>query len=142
MFDKALSSEAKVAIDRNLTVFLLFRCIHITDVGIAAIACGCPDLETMNTAYCDKVTNTSLESLSKCLKLKALEIRGCPGVSSVGLSAIAQRCRQLIMLDIKKCHNIKDTGMLPLAQFSQNLKQVTLISHILLVGVLKVTLDQ
>lgn len=96
-------------------------------MGIEAIAHGCPDLEMINTAYCDKVTDASLESLSKCLRLKALEIRGCPGVSSVGLSAIALGCRQLMMLDIKKCHHINDVGMVPLAQFSQNLKQVTLV---------------
>ncbi|WJZ89184.1 hypothetical protein VitviT2T_008418 [Vitis vinifera] len=108
----------------KLTEIDLYRCICITDVGIEAIAHGCPDLEMINTAYCDKVTDASLESLSKCLRLKALEIRGCPGVSSVGLSAIALGCRQLMMLDIKKCHHINDVGMVPLAQFSQNLKQI------------------
>lgn len=96
-------------------------------MGIAAIADGCPDLEMINTAYCDKVTDASLESLSKCLRLKALEIRGCPGVTSVGLSAIAQGCRQLTMLDIKKCHNINDNGILQLAQFSKNLMRVTIL---------------
>ena len=96
-------------------------------MGIAAIAHGCPDLEMINTAYCDKVTDASLESLSKCLRLKALEIRGCPGVSSVGLSTIAQGCRQLTMLDIKKCQNITDLGILQLAQFSKKLLQVTFL---------------
>ncbi|GMJ14842.1 Regulation of Atalmt1 Expression 1 [Hibiscus trionum] len=104
----------------------LYRSIAISDAGIAAIADGCPALEMINIAYNDKITDNSLTSLSKCRVLKALEIRGCLGVSSIGLSAIAVGCKQLTVLDIKKCFNINDNGMLLLAQFSQNLKQINL----------------
>ncbi|XP_017983212.1 PREDICTED: F-box/LRR-repeat protein 3 isoform X2 [Theobroma cacao] len=109
-----------------LTELDLYRSMAISDAGIAAVADGCPALEMINIAYNGKVTDNSLISLSKCLMLKALEIRGCPGVSSIGLSAIAVGCKQLTVLDIKKCFNINDNGMLPLAQFSQNLKQINL----------------
>lgn len=111
----------------DINVFLFCRSMAISDAGIAAVADGCPALEMINIAYNGKVTDNSLISLSKCLMLKALEIRGCPGVSSIGLSAIAVGCKQLTVLDIKKCFNINDNGMLPLAQFSQNLKQVLYI---------------
>ncbi|XVF68431.1 hypothetical protein PTKIN_Ptkin11bG0002300 [Pterospermum kingtungense] len=104
----------------------LYRSMAISDMGIAAIADGCPALEMINMAYNDKITDYSLISLSKCLMLKSLEIRGCPGVSSIGLSVIAVGCKQLTVLDIKKCFNVNDNGMLPLAQFSQNLKQINL----------------
>ncbi|XP_022729409.1 F-box/LRR-repeat protein 3-like isoform X2 [Durio zibethinus] len=104
----------------------LYRSIEISDAGIAAIGDGCPALEMINIAYNDKITDNSLISLSKCSMLKALEIRGCPGISSIGLSAIAVGCKQLAVLDIKKCFNINDNGMLPLAQFSQNLQQINL----------------
>lgn len=119
----------------DIFVILLYRSLAITDVGIAAVAVGCPALEMINIAYNDKVTDASLRSLSRCFSLKALEIRGCPRVSSEGLSAIAVGCRQLKVLDIKKCFNINDNGMLPLAQFSQNLKQVLCLSKSL--GTLK-----
>ncbi|KAK4606805.1 hypothetical protein RGQ29_000871 [Quercus rubra] len=104
----------------------LYRSSGITDEGITAIAHGCPALEMINIAYNDKITDTSLISLSKCMLLKALEIRGCHSVSSVGLSAIVMECRQLMVLDIKKCTNINDNGMIPVAQFSKNLKQINL----------------
>lgn len=93
-------------------------------MGIAAIALGCPSLEVINIAYNSNVTDTSLVSLSKCLKLRALEIRGCLHISPVGLLSIAVSCRHLEMLDIKKCYKINDTGMIQLAKYSQNLKQV------------------
>ncbi|XP_022848917.1 F-box/LRR-repeat protein 3-like isoform X2 [Olea europaea var. sylvestris] len=104
----------------------LYRCISITDDGIAAVANGCPALESINMAHCDKVTDASLLSLSQCLQLKVLEIRGCPCVSSVGLSAVATNCKKLSILDIKKCCNIDDTGMISLARYSQYLKQINL----------------
>lgn len=97
-------------------------------MGIAKIACGCPTMEMINIAYNDKITDSSLISLSQCLRLKRLEIRGCPSVSTVGLSAIAGSCRQLEVLDIKKCFNINDNGMLALGQSCQNLRQVISLS--------------
>lgn len=104
----------------------LYRSTGITDRGIAATAEGCPVLEMINIAYNNKITDSSLKSLSKCLRLKALEIRGCCSISSIGLAAVAMGCKQLTVLDIKKCVNVDDDGMLPLAQFSHNLKQINL----------------
>lgn len=104
----------------------LYRCKNITDSGISAIARGCPDLEMINIAYCKGITDGSLISLSQCSRLNTLESRGCPLITSLGLTAIAVRCKQLSKLDIKKCCNIDDSGMTPLAYFSQNLRQINL----------------
>ena len=108
----------------NLNLYILFRCTGITDLGISAIARGCPDLEMINVAYCKEITDYSFRSLSKCSRLNTIESRGCPLITSLGLAAIAIGCKQLTKLDIKKCSNINDTGMIPLAHFSQNLRQV------------------
>ncbi|CAI9107096.1 OLC1v1006382C1 [Oldenlandia corymbosa var. corymbosa] len=111
---------------QNLTHLDLYRCTAVTDVGVMAVANSCIGLEMVNMSYCDKVTDSSLRSLSKCLRLKALEIRGCLRVSSGGLSSIAEGCKQLMLLDIKKCHNIDDTGMLLLSRYSQSLQQINI----------------
>ncbi|GAV76944.1 LRR_6 domain-containing protein [Cephalotus follicularis] len=110
----------------KLTELDLYRSAGITDSGISAIAHGCPDLEMINISYCTNVTDSSLISLSKCLSLNTLESRGCPLVTSLGLTAIAVGCKQLMKLDVKKCHYIDDAGMLTLAHFSQNLRQINL----------------
>ncbi|XP_019706567.1 F-box/LRR-repeat protein 3 [Elaeis guineensis] len=110
----------------KLQVLDLYRCTGITDMGISAIGLGCPVLRMINLAYCSDITDDSLRSLSKCLNLDTLEIRGCPQVSSVGISAIAVGCRQLTKLDVKKCYDINDDGMLSLGRFSQNLRQINL----------------
>ncbi|XP_012089748.1 F-box/LRR-repeat protein 3 [Jatropha curcas] len=135
-----ISDEGLAYIGRQcmkLTELDLYRSAGITDSGILAIASGCPDLEMINISYCKDITDSSLISLSKCVRLNTFESRGCPLISSLGLSAIAVGCRQLIKLDIKKCHNIDDAGMLPLAHFSQNLKQINLsYSSVMDVGLL------
>ncbi|KAG8374464.1 hypothetical protein BUALT_Bualt11G0134900 [Buddleja alternifolia] len=104
----------------------LYRSAGITDSSILAIARGCPGLEMINIAYCKFITDCSLMSLSKCSKLNTIENRGCPLITSLGLTSVAMGCKQLSKLDIKKCHNIDDAGMIPLAHFSQNLKQINL----------------
>ncbi|GKV06133.1 hypothetical protein SLEP1_g18060 [Rubroshorea leprosula] len=104
----------------------LYRSSGITDLGILEIARGCSDLEMINIAYCKEITDASFLSLSKCSQLRTFESRGCPLITSFGLTAIAVGCKQLTKLDIKKCHNIDDAGMLQLAHFSQNLRQINL----------------
>ncbi|KAJ1264461.1 hypothetical protein BS78_08G002500 [Paspalum vaginatum] len=104
----------------------LYRCGGISDDGIIQIGQGCPMLESINLSYCTEITNRSLISLSKCAKLNTLEIRGCPRVSSTGLSEIAMGCRLLSKLDVKKCFEINDVGMLYLSQFSHSLHQINL----------------
>ncbi|KAL5133220.1 F-box/LRR-repeat protein 3 [Glycine soja] len=104
----------------------LYRSTGVDDLGISAIAGGCPGLEMINTSYCTSITDRALIALSKCSNLETLEIRGCLLVTSIGLAAIAMNCRQLSRLDIKKCYNIDDSGMIALAHFSQNLRQINL----------------
>ncbi|KAJ8533789.1 hypothetical protein K7X08_007113 [Anisodus acutangulus] len=110
----------------NLKELDLYRSAGISDLGILAIACGCTGLEMINIAYCNRITDGSFISLSKCSKLSTLESRGCPLVTSLALAAVAVGCKQLMTLDIKKCQNIDDAGMIPLAHFSPNLKQINL----------------
>lgn len=109
-------------------IILLDRSAGISDLGMLAVARGCVGLEMINIAYCNRITDGSFVSLSKCSKLNTLESRSCPFVTSFGLAAVAVGCKQLTKLDIKNCRNIDDAGMIPLAHFSLNLKQVTTVS--------------
>jgi F-box and leucine-rich repeat protein 2/20 len=91
---------------------------------VSEIARGCPNLEMINMGYCTNISDESLQCLSKCSRLKILEIRGCLRISSVGISAIAIGCPQLRKLDIKKCSEVNDAAMFSLAQYSHNLHRV------------------
>ena len=119
----------------KLTYIFCFRFGGLSDDGIIQIAQGCPMLECINLSYCTEITDRSLISLSKCAKLNTLEIRGCPMITSTGLSEIAMGCRLLSKLDIKKCFEINDVGMLYLSQFSHSLRQVSSFSPVTVTGI-------
>uniref|UniRef100_A0A7C9D5J3 F-box/LRR-repeat protein 15-like leucin rich repeat domain-containing protein n=1 Tax=Opuntia streptacantha TaxID=393608 RepID=A0A7C9D5J3_OPUST len=104
----------------------LYRSMEITDSGVLAIARGCLGLEMINVSYCTEITDGSLMSLAKCAKLRTLECRGCPHVTSLGVAAIAVGCKRLTKLDIKKCYNVNNIGIIPLGHFSQNLRQINM----------------
>nr|ADE76629.1 unknown [Picea sitchensis] len=102
----------------------LYRSVGVGDVGLAAIANGCPRLKSINVSYCIHVTDNGLTSLAQLQKLHQLEIRGCSGISSAGLSAIALGCKRIVELDIKRCYGVDDVGILAVAKSCQNLRQM------------------
>lgn len=110
----------------NLQELDLYRSVGIRDAGLEAIANGCPRLRSINLSYCINVTDYAMKSLSRLKKLHNLEVRGCPGISSAGLSAIALGCKRLVALDVKGCHNIDDAGILAITSSCQNLRQINL----------------
>lgn len=87
----------------------------------------------INIAYCRDITDASFSSLCKCSRLKIIEARGCPLITSSGLAAAVAGCKLLKRLDLKKCCKIDDAGMIPLAHFSKNLRQVTITLFSLLI---------
>ncbi|GLJ45460.1 hypothetical protein SUGI_0957330 [Cryptomeria japonica] len=104
----------------------LYRCTGVGDAGIAAISNGCERLKSINISYCMRVSDNALKSISQLHKLHNLEIRGCSGISSAGISAIALGCKHIAKLDIKGCYHIDDAGMLAIADSCQSLRQVNL----------------
>lgn len=110
----------------NLQELDLYRCTGVGDTGIGAISNGCPRLKSLNLSYCTHVSDDALKSISQLRKLHNLEIRGCSGISSAGLSAIALGCKRIAELDIKRCYRVDDAGILAIADSCQNLRQINL----------------
>ncbi|GLJ15214.1 hypothetical protein SUGI_0248700 [Cryptomeria japonica] len=110
----------------NLQELDLYRSTGVGDAGIAVISNSCPGLKSINLSYCTHVSDDSLKSISQLHKLHNLEIRGCSGISSTGLSAIALGCKRIAELDIKRCYNVDDAGILAIANSCRNLRQVNL----------------
>ncbi|KAG2247850.1 hypothetical protein Bca52824_087478 [Brassica carinata] len=95
----------------------------IMDVGIKALALGCPDLVKLKVKKCIAVTGVvrsgCLERLAlcgsgaigdvemaciaeKCVALRKFCIKGCP-IMDVGIKALALGCPDLVKLKVKKC---------------------------------------
>lgn len=60
---------------KKLRDLKLVKCLGVTDVGLAAIAVGCVNLEKLNLKWCLEITDLGIELLSKkCTSLKVLDI--------------------------------------------------------------------
>lgn len=95
-------SDAGICSLANCTLLhglVLSHCISVTDIGVEALAAGCPELEELNLFQTD-ISNASLFALAeKCPKIHTLNIAGCFNVSQKGTSAVSHmvpHMRQLI----------------------------------------------
>lgn len=77
--DDGLSSIANC---KKMTSLSLTWCVRATDVGVIAIAEGCPYLEFLSLFGIIGVTDRSLETLSKFCSntLTTLDVNGCTGI--------------------------------------------------------------
>ncbi|KAK1260069.1 F-box protein [Acorus gramineus] len=77
--DEGLSCIAKC---RNLDSLNLTWCVHVTDVGVIAIAEGCTSLQFLSLFGIVGVTDKCLEALSKTCSqsLRTLDVNGCIGI--------------------------------------------------------------
>lgn len=89
---------------------------------------GCPELRVLNLSYCQEgCSDATLASFcSSARALRNLEMRGCRGVTALGLAAMASGCKSLEELDLKKCKGINDVGLIAISQGCQYLRQVRL----------------
>uniref|UniRef100_A0A0D6R0Q3 Uncharacterized protein n=1 Tax=Araucaria cunninghamii TaxID=56994 RepID=A0A0D6R0Q3_ARACU len=110
----------------NLQELDLYRSSRVGDVGITAIAHGCPKLKILNLSYCSSITDDALKCLAQLEGLRNLEIRCCLLVTSAGLSAIGMGCKHLVELDMKRCYRVDDVGLGTVVSCCQNLRQINI----------------
>lgn len=103
----------------------LYRCEQIGDEGITALLEGCHSLTEVNLSY-TSVTDEGLLVLTHCRDIVNVELRGCLGITSIGLTHIAGVLPHLTDLDLKHCYKVGDKGMLAIAENCKNLRQINL----------------
>ena len=129
----------------------LRRCNRVTDVGIKHVANHCLVLKELSVSDCYKVRDFSLKEVSRhisglkylsvakcpvtdagvkcigkrCVRLKYLNVRGCEGVSDVGIVHVVQNCLKLRSLDIGKC-SITDSALQTIGIHCPQLKKLSL----------------
>ena len=92
--------------------FFLHSCDQITDAGLATIAAGCPDLETLYLDSCEQITDAGLATIGAgCPDLKSLHLDSCEQITDAGLATIAAGCPYLEYLSLTNCNWITDAGL-------------------------------
>ncbi|OZJ03062.1 hypothetical protein BZG36_03781 [Bifiguratus adelaidae] len=107
--DAAVSALAIAA--PNLETTNLTFCCALTDLTLETLASQFPNLREVDMAFCGTaVSDSSLELLSEGIgaQLEALSVRGCVGVTDVGVKAIFHAAvpHHLRYLNISQCNGV------------------------------------
>ncbi|CAO2841327.1 unnamed protein product [Amaranthus hypochondriacus] len=99
----------------------------VTNVGLSAIARGCPSLKSLSLWSVPTIGDEGLiEIANECPMLEKLDLFHCPSITNKGLIAIAERCPNLTTLSIESCHNIGNDSMLAIAQGCPKLESISI----------------
>lgn len=96
----------------SLKVLSLWNVTSIGDEGLCEIADGCPLLEKLDLCQCPAISDKALVAIAKkCPNLTELSIESCSNIGNEGLKAIGQRCPNLKCIAIKNCSLVGDQGI-------------------------------
>uniref|UniRef100_A0A6B2L8W1 F-box/LRR-repeat protein 15-like leucin rich repeat domain-containing protein n=1 Tax=Arcella intermedia TaxID=1963864 RepID=A0A6B2L8W1_9EUKA len=104
----------------NLTSLRIKFCNEVTDEGMRSICLTCLNLEVIDIQGLQKITNATMESISKCDSLVELDLRDCPQIDS-GLDKILDNCTYLQVLRMRS-PQIRDETISPLIHKGSYLK--------------------
>ncbi|KAK6912566.1 F-box domain [Dillenia turbinata] len=97
----------------------------VTDVGLTAIARGCPYLRDLSLWNTPAIGDEGLVEIANgCQQLTKLDLCQCPLISNKALIAIAKNCPSLTALTIESCPLIGNEGLQAVGHFCPNLKVI------------------
>ncbi|WJX35553.1 Transcription factor COE2 [Trifolium repens] len=96
----------------SLKFLNLWDVATISDEGLVEIANGCHQLEKLDLCKLPTISDKALIAVAKnCPKLNELSIESCPKISNEGLKAIGKLCPNLRSVSIKNCPGVGDQGI-------------------------------
>ena len=99
---------------RKLRSFSATACA-VTDVGLRAVAQGCPALKKLHVQRCIHLSDVGLNALaSAAVSLETLQLEECHRISLAGILGLLEHSAKLESLDLVGCMGVKDSP-LPLA---------------------------
>ncbi|KAB2598952.1 EIN3-binding F-box protein 1-like [Pyrus ussuriensis x Pyrus communis] len=106
----------------------------VTNLGLSAVAQGCPSLKSLALWDISSVDDEGLIEIAKgCPLLAKLDLFQCPTISNKGLIAIAGNCPNLTSLNIESCSRIGNEGLQAIGRSCSKLQSIS-IRDCVLVG--------
>lgn len=99
----------------------------VTDLGLRAVARGCPSLKVLSIWNVSSVGDEGLiEIANGCRQLEKLELRHCNAVSDKALICLAKNCPNLTDISIDSCSTIRNEGLQAIGHSCPNLKSISI----------------
>uniref|UniRef100_A0A8C8Z478 Leucine rich repeat containing 29 n=1 Tax=Prolemur simus TaxID=1328070 RepID=A0A8C8Z478_PROSS len=119
------ASLAKVLQFPQLRQLSLSLLPALTDMGLVAVARGCPSLERLALSHCSCLSDKGwAQAASSWPRLQHLNLSSCSQLTEQTLDTIAQACKQLRVLDVAMCSGI---NMAAVRRLQAQLPQVTCV---------------
>ncbi|ERN03740.1 hypothetical protein AMTRI_Chr05g74310 [Amborella trichopoda] len=99
----------------------------VTDLGLSAIAHGCPALKALSLWNTPFVSDEGLSEIADgCPQLEKLDLCQCPRITDKGLIAVAKKCPSLTTMNLESCEKIGNGALKAIAQSCPNLRSVSI----------------
>ncbi|KAJ7978923.1 EIN3-binding F-box protein 1-like [Quillaja saponaria] len=99
----------------------------VTNLGLSAIARGCPSLRVLSLWNVSSISDEDLSEIAKyCHLLEKLDLCKCPSISNKGLIAIAEGCPNLTALSIESCSKIGNEGLQAIGRLCLKLQSISI----------------
>lgn len=99
----------------------------ITDLGLKAIARGCPSLRALSLWNLSSIGDEGLCEIAKgSQQLEKLDLCRCPAVSDKAVVEIARSCPKLTDITIESCAKIGNESLRAIGQFCPQLKSIAI----------------
>ena len=116
---------------QRLVEFDFFRWYSITDASLFEVARVCPNLQSLNLAFCDRITDAALSEVAReCSNLQSLNLKSCRNITDASLLEVARVCPNLQSLNLAFCDRITDAALLEVARGCSNLQSLSISSTI------------
>jgi hypothetical protein len=111
----------------QLGSFSAHHCPSISTAGITDLSHGCKELRTIDLRDCERITDDSLFRIAEgCPELKIFTLSGSEAVTNAGISYIAGGCEKLSYITICECMLIDDTALIAIGSSCPNLLGITI----------------
>ncbi|XP_062032708.1 uncharacterized protein LOC133748138 isoform X2 [Lepus europaeus] len=119
------ASLAKVLQFPQLRQLSLSLLPALTDLGLVAVARGCPSLERLALSHCGRLSDEGwAQAAGSWPRLQHLNLSSCSQLTEQTLDTIGQECKQLRVLDVAMCPRI---NMAAIRRFRDRLPEVTCV---------------
>ncbi|KAL2479652.1 EIN3-binding F-box protein 1 [Abeliophyllum distichum] len=99
----------------------------VTDLGLSAIARGCPSLRFLSLWNVPSIGDEGVFEIAReCHSLEKLDLCQCPSISNKSIVAIAESCPNLTALTIESCPNVGNESLQALGKYCPKLQSITI----------------
>ncbi|XP_058097821.1 F-box/LRR-repeat protein 4 [Magnolia sinica] len=110
--DESIKALA-LACNHSLRNLRLDWCSNISDSSVSCILSNCRNLEVLDIACCNEITDMAFRGLERGgseAHLKVLKASNCPKITVSGIGVLLEFCKSLEHLDVTSCPHVTKAG--------------------------------